>query len=581
MAGPRDTLAGRVLDGRYRLDARIGRGGMGSVYRGRHLMMDRDVAIKVLRPDVAEDPTAVRRFAREAKSTFRFDHPNCVRVTDFGVADQELLFLVMEYLDGRTLHDEVDIDGPIAGHRAVHIARQICEALECAHQLGFIHRDLKPENIMLVSRGGDRDFVKVLDFGLAKLMSGPAGMYTNAISVSPLTAKGTVFGTPEYMSPEQASDAELTPATDIYSLGVVLYQMLTGEVPFSGDNFMRVLARHIQEPPISPADCRPDLAISAELSTLVVQCMAKQPDARPVSARVLAQRLAGLETALTAQFRPSSGVAAQSTIDLNSADVRVAASQLGAFGKNRPGRERRSADFGHMERPAGVRRSALPNNRSGSPDTRSSRRRPIGILLTLAGAGAALLVGILVLFPDPDRSPAQTGPDTASASAVDRPSGLVHPGRPDVVEPASPAARPDDESPSQSLAESLHNAATGRAGPGSVSDPASRGTRDRVRPGQAAKRAARRRRALRHIRAAQQARKAESLSKQIAEAEEAVRIDPANPTANYLFGDALVRSGSRYQDPESLARGCEHLRRARALARARSAYRLARCGSSD
>ncbi|MEM9490391.1 MAG: protein kinase, partial [Myxococcota bacterium] len=137
-------MEGRVLDGRYRLDEQIGRGGMGEVYRGRHLMMDSVVAVKLLRADIAENPTAVRRFAREAKSTFRLEHPNCIRVTDFGAADGSLLYLVMEYLDGRTVHDDVQVDGPMLPARAVHIAHQVCGALDCAHRMGFIHRDLKP-----------------------------------------------------------------------------------------------------------------------------------------------------------------------------------------------------------------------------------------------------------------------------------------------------------------------------------------------------------------------------------------------------------------------------------------------------
>ena len=247
-------------------------------------------------------------------------------MSDFGVDNGELLYLIMEYLDGRTVHDDISFDGPMAPKRVAHIARQVCDALDCAHHKGFIHRDLKPENIMLVSRDRDSDFVKVLDFGLAKLMTGPDGVRTKGISVSPLTRKGMVFGTPEYMSPEQASDLELTPSTDLYSLGVVMYEMVTGKLPFEGENFMLILAQHIQDTPVSPAARRPDLAIPPELDRLIMQCLAKRRRDRPADANALSARLLELEASLdTKSSRLPSQVASSSTVDLDAMAVRQAA----------------------------------------------------------------------------------------------------------------------------------------------------------------------------------------------------------------------------------------------------------------
>ncbi|HUH02298.1 MAG TPA: serine/threonine-protein kinase, partial [Kofleriaceae bacterium] len=204
-------LIGAVFDGRYRLEARIGRGGMGDVYRGTHLMMAQLVAVKVLRPDLAGDETAARRFAREARGVFAMDHPNCVRVFDFGYEPAAaVMYLVMEHLDGRTVGDELHIDGPMAAARVAHVGAQIAAVLEQAHAAGLIHRDLKPDNIMLLRRGDDADFAKVLDFGLAKLYE-PDSAGTTMFSRAALTQEGTVFGTPEYMSPEQATGQELDP----------------------------------------------------------------------------------------------------------------------------------------------------------------------------------------------------------------------------------------------------------------------------------------------------------------------------------------------------------------------------------
>ncbi len=313
-----DALIGRTLDDRYRLEARIGGGGMGAVFRARHLMMDTEVAIKVLRPDLAADPAAVRRFAREAKGSFRFDHPNCVRVFDFGFAAAEgVVYLVMEHLDGRTIGAELDVDGPMAPPRVVHIARQVAAALAHAHEVGLVHRDLKPDNVMLLMRGSDPDFVKVLDFGLAKLFE-PDSSGTSIFSVAPLTQDGIVFGTPEYMSPEQATGQKLHPASDLYSLGVVMYQMLTGQLPLLGGSFMATLTKQVRETPIPPDERRPELAIPTDLSQLVMRCLAKPVASRPASADQLGRELGVISERLASKpSRLSPTLAACDTMELS------------------------------------------------------------------------------------------------------------------------------------------------------------------------------------------------------------------------------------------------------------------------
>lgn len=259
-----DELLGATLDGRYRIEARIGAGGMGTVYRARHLMLGERVAIKVLRPDAGEADEAARRFVREARSTFRVDHPHCVRVTDLG-ATGGLLYLVMEHLDGRTARRELEVDGALAPVRVAHVAAQVCSALAAAHDLGLIHRDLKPDNLMLLRRGADADFVKVLDFGLAKMFD-PDGALATALSLSPLTREGLVFGTPEYMSPEQLVGNKVDHRADIYSLGVVFYELLTGELPHEDLKPPSSRTRRIQ--------------IDVRLDEVVLRALEKMPERR-------------------------------------------------------------------------------------------------------------------------------------------------------------------------------------------------------------------------------------------------------------------------------------------------------------
>lgn len=277
--------------GNYRLDTILGRGGMGTVYAGEHIYIKKPVALKILHPQFARYPEAVNRFLREARAASAINHPNIVDVTDFGVLPDGLVYFVMEYLEGVSLEDVIERDGAVDLHRALNIANQISHALEAAHQTGIIHRDLKPDNIMLLTRPGRRDlvrlspdhswvtereksydFVKVLDFGIAKVLQ-PDELKAE-------TVQGAVFGTPEYMSPEAARGEEVDHRADVYSLGVILFDMLCGRPPFEAQQSSDVLAMHINRQPPSPREFAPHREITEAAEAIVLRAMQKQPGRR-------------------------------------------------------------------------------------------------------------------------------------------------------------------------------------------------------------------------------------------------------------------------------------------------------------
>src|SRR6266851_21578 len=245
-----DPMLGQTLDDKYRLDAQLGVGGMGTVYRARHLLIDRPVAVKVLNPRFVEDEAARTRFRREAKACGRLQHVNAVTVTDFGTSQDGYVYLVMELLEGRTLRDILAKEAPLDPARSVSLMLQVSAAVAAAHEAGIIHRDLKPGNIFIVQRAEVPAVVKVLDFGIAKL----AADSLDEDEPKTLTQVGAMIGTPRYMSPEQCNGAELTPAADVYSLAVILYEMLTGTVPFSGTSPLAIAMKHTSEVPRSPRD---------------------------------------------------------------------------------------------------------------------------------------------------------------------------------------------------------------------------------------------------------------------------------------------------------------------------------------
>lgn len=267
-----DALIGQILAGKYRIDERLSGGGMGTVYRGTHVLMDKTVAIKVLLPSLAADEKIVARFSREARAASRISHPHALSVTDFGEAENGVVFLVMEYLSGQTLKQIIRQEGPMPLTRAVEILRQVGGALDAAHAEGVVHRDLKSDNIMLLSSSGT-DYAKVLDFGIAKIKE-PEGTYDPA-----LTAPDLVIGTPQYMSPEQCSQSpDIDARSDIYSLGVILYEMLVGHVPFTGGSPTEIMLKHLQQAAPSVLDERDDLP--GAIGRVVARALEKGPKDR-------------------------------------------------------------------------------------------------------------------------------------------------------------------------------------------------------------------------------------------------------------------------------------------------------------
>jgi eukaryotic-like serine/threonine-protein kinase len=264
---------GSLLQDRYRLERRLASGGMGSVYEGTDERLHRRVAVKLLRDELADDPRFVERFRREARAVASLSHPNIASVYDFG-EDAGKPFMIMEFAAGRDLAQIIKTDAPLPIERAVHIGEQLCEALEHAHAAGVIHRDVKPANVIVDS--GDR--VRVTDFGIAR-----------AAGDSTLTATGSVLGTANYLSPEQAAGRALTPASDLYSAGIVLYEMVTGTVPFSGESAIAVAMRHMNEDVPSARQANP--AVPFELDAVVRRAAARDPAARFHSAQQMADAL--------------------------------------------------------------------------------------------------------------------------------------------------------------------------------------------------------------------------------------------------------------------------------------------------
>lgn len=285
----KDPLIGTVLSERYSIRSVLGRGGMGVVYAASHVIIEKRVAVKVLSQDFAHKEELVQRFMHEAKAASRIGHENIVDIHDFGTTPQGSAFFVMEYLDGRDLGTIIDQDGPLPWERCKPIILQICKALGAAHAKGIIHRDLKPDNIFLIDRDGNENFVKVLDFGIAKMTGIDEGDRR-------LTKTGMIFGTPDYMSPEQASGKRPDHRVDIYALGVITYEMLTGSLPFQAESFMGILTKHMFEQALLPSQARPDLDIPEAADRIVAKAMAKEREERFQSMGELASAITGEET---------------------------------------------------------------------------------------------------------------------------------------------------------------------------------------------------------------------------------------------------------------------------------------------
>jgi len=281
-------LIGKVFDGRYQIVDLNGKGGMGAVYKAIHLAMNQTVALKVLNPEALGDDTAVQRFYHEAKASSRLKHPNTIKVFDFGRSEEGHLYLVMEYLEGQTLGALLREERVLSVGRSIKITKQVLKSLGEAHDQGLVHRDLKPDNIFLTKVFGENDFVKVLDFGISKFVDTSPDHET-------LTQAGLIPGTPLYVSPEQALGRSVGGTADIYSLGIILYQMVTGRPPFKADSAVALVMKQIHDIPPDPTTFNPNVVIPERLKKLIFAMLEKVPENRPAKALDVYQELEEIE----------------------------------------------------------------------------------------------------------------------------------------------------------------------------------------------------------------------------------------------------------------------------------------------
>ena len=387
---PQDPFIGRdILDGQFQILQKIGSGGMGAVYKALQPAMNRMVGVKILHPKLANRKDLVSRFRREARAMSHLSHPNTVKVFLYGELEDGSLYIVMEFLDGKNLNQAVRAEGPFPVERALPVLIQVCGALDEAHRQGIIHRDLKPENIFLCQQAGIKDYPKVLDFGLAKVTE--REMRPGSVI---LTQEGMVFGTPEFMSPEQAQGKVLTAASDIYSLSVILYEVLTGKLPFEARTAMEYIQAHVTTPPISIQDRVPGKTFPPLLWEVVERAMRKRPEERFATAADFATAMqAVLNGATTMPENLGQGAlaphlatpapAVPSSVPSSAVPSKVP-SAAGAPGGGTPQPpSARDASMTRPERPRSAVASLAPASRT-----------PIGLLLGVAMA--CLLVGVIV-----------------------------------------------------------------------------------------------------------------------------------------------------------------------------------------
>lgn len=411
-----DPLLGETLAGKYRVEERLSVGGMGTVYRGTHVLMDKRVAIKVLRPSLAADETIVARFSREARAASRISHPHALSVTDFGEDQGGVVFLVMEFLDGRTLKEVIRQEGPMPLQRVVEIMKQIGGALTAAHAEGVIHRDLKTDNIMLLKTTGP-DYAKVLDFGIAKIQQ-PAGGQDPE-----LTSPDLIIGTPQYMSPEQCSQlGDLDARSDIYSLGVILYEMLVGHVPFTGASSTAIMLKHLQELPPSVHDARKDLPPGAGI--VIAKALAKRAEDRYQSVGELVEDL--VIAAGSGLLDPQGDERTANRIDIPIEAPEGAAAEQALVNEGTPGEEQALDDEETLVRPRLPAVSA-PTGRPQMPPP-ATGFNPWRIIIPSA---AGLLVVFAVIFAFTRNSaPSNSNQSVAPTLAADPNSQAVQPATP-------------------------------------------------------------------------------------------------------------------------------------------------------
>jgi eukaryotic-like serine/threonine-protein kinase len=375
-----DALLGRTIEGKYRLDTKLGAGGMGAVYQSTRLLIGDQVAVKVLHLDQTADPNATERFRREAQAAARVQHPNAVTIYDFGVSPEGLVYLVMELIAGQSLRQLLQQTGALSPVDAASILGQVCAALDVAHQQEVVHRDIKPDNI-IVKATSEGWRVKVLDFGIAKLTNLKA-------ATDQLTLTGSMVGTPHYMSPEQCMGEDLDRRSDIYSLGILLYELLTGVVPFNATTWGAVIVQHVNNPPPPLSARRPELPRAVE--AVVLRALAKERTARPQTAGMLARELAA---AISGVVEPPS-LSPPRGIPITPAPALPLAPSSGSLSRGVPGATPPPAAKGNQAPTQVMKLSAVSGakrQRDGEPVKPRRTRAPLfvgaAMCLTLLGGG--------------------------------------------------------------------------------------------------------------------------------------------------------------------------------------------------
>ncbi len=411
-----EQAIGRTLDGKYRIDGFLKRGGMGSVYRGTHVLLNKPVAIKLIRPELVTSHDIVERFFREARAAAKLSHPNIVTVHDLGQTEDGTLYIIMEIVDGQSLKDLIVAHGPWKAARALGFCRGVASALSLAHRNGIVHRDLKPQNIMVFRDSEGNESPKLLDFGIAKTLEpdSPA-----------LTSTGMVLGTPHYMSSEQAKGMPADQRSDIYALGVILYEMLVGKVPFDDKSIPSILVKHSTEPPRPPSTLRGD--IPREVETLVLRCLEKDPEKRFQTADDLGKALAARVEAESHRIldpsvaTPTEQLTVESSPGLTAAGGAPAARAPVPFPTPLPARDAtRKMDSGTVRAREVQARTPPPQPVKHQGRSRSGLFLGIavmGVLLVAMAVGSFLLLRLL----RGGSSESPTPVATASTGAVDIP----------------------------------------------------------------------------------------------------------------------------------------------------------------
>ncbi len=387
------SYIGKEIAGQFRIIQRIGSGGMGAVYKAEQPEMNRYVAIKILHPKYVSRPDLVSRFRREARAMSHLSHPNTARVYLYGQLEDGACYIAMEYLEGKNLAQVTRVEGMLKPGRAVNIMVQVCGALEEAHRQGIIHRDLKPENIFLTAQGGILDFPKVLDFGLAKVTQ--REMRPGSLI---LTQEGMVFGTPEFMSPEQARGQALDARSDIYSLGCILYELLTGKLPFDASQPMDFLALQIKGVPIPLGERVHALSFPPGLEAVVMKTLLKDPAQRYPSASDFAMALKGCLSFEVDDEKmrsvPATDASQRFLLQGQEAARGEAASGSGPPAARAAPSSGRPLGPAQAESPASVRPGGAAASAARPPVVAEAAQSPV--LWAALGAGAMLVIGGLV-----------------------------------------------------------------------------------------------------------------------------------------------------------------------------------------